>query len=165
MHHSCSLLWQKARDERREETAIIHSFIPLKIEHNIPGLGQGMHVLKGQSWEAGCPPSYWNVFRWLDKNFSFSKIYALFTLGSKEKVQLKVPFNFTVRARFLVDLRGCSHGIIRSHIAWYTLHEVISQGQGQGHTQEEPRLWPDYSLQGLLEEPWAIVWKLSHNNI
>ena len=61
-------------------------------------------------------------------------------MSMKQKVQLKVPFNFTVRARFLVDLRGCSHGIIRSHIARNTLHEVISQGQGQGHTQEEPRL-------------------------
>lgn len=163
MHHSRLLLWQKARDERREETATIHWFIPLKIEHNTPGLGQGMRVLKGQRI-AGCPPSCWDVFRWLDKNVSFSKIYALFT-GSKEKVQLKVPFNFTVRARFLVDLWGCSHGIIRRYIAWYTLHEVISQGQGQGHTLEEPRLWPDHSLQGLLEEPWTIVWKLSHNNI
>ena len=165
MHHSPLLLWQKARGERREETATIYSFIPLKIEHNMPGLGQGMSVLKGQSWEAGCLLSCGDVFRWLDKNFCFSKIYALFTLASNEKVQLKVPFNFTVRARFLVDLWGCSHGIIRSYIAWCTLHEVISQGQGQGHTQEEPRLWPDHSLQGLLEEPRAIVWKLSHNNI
>lgn len=57
MHHSRLLLWQKARDERGEETATVYSFIPLKIEHNMPGLGQGMPVLKAQSWEAGCLPS------------------------------------------------------------------------------------------------------------
>ena len=46
MRHSHLLLWQKARDERREETAIIHSFIPLRIGHNVPGLGRGAVCFK-----------------------------------------------------------------------------------------------------------------------
>lgn len=93
----------------------------------------------------------------MDMNFSFSKIYTLFTLGSKEKVQLKVPFTFTVRARLPADLWSRSGGSIGSASARYTLHKASSRGQGQGHTQQELRLQPDHSLQGLLEEPCAVV--------
>ena len=157
MHHSHLLLWQKARDERREETATIHSFIPLKIEHKTPGLGQGMQVLKGQR-TAGCSPSCWDVFRWLDKNVSFSKIYALFT-GSKEKVQLKVPFNFTVRARCLVDLWGCSHGIKKIHC---TIHSPWGyqpgsrSGSYSGGTEAVTRPLPAGSSGGAMNNSVKI---------